>query len=92
MQSEHTQTQTHTRGALHNSLVNLFEEKKKLTEVGFSKTQYVCLCACRTHLELWPVHAHTRPVCVPPPSQVFSVVGHLDGVTQVPVQSFEPIG
>ena len=48
----------------------------------------VCSCAC-PHLKLGPVHAHARPVGVPPPSEVLSVAGSLDGLTKVPVQVFE---
>lgn len=44
------------------------------------------------HLKLGPVHAHARSVGVPPPSEIFSFVGSLDGLTQVPVQVFEAGG
>lgn len=44
------------------------------------------------HLKLRPVHAHARPVGVPPPSEIFSVIGCSDGLTQVSVQVLEPVG
>lgn len=44
------------------------------------------------YLKLRPVHAHAWSMGVSPPSQIFSVIGCSDRLTQIPVQVLEPIG
>lgn len=53
---------------------------------------YTCMCLSVLYLKLWPVHAHAWSVGVPPPSEILSVIGRLDGLTQVQVEHIEPVG
>lgn len=42
------------------------------------------------YLKLWPVHAHSRSMRVPPPPQVLRVTGCINGLAQVSEQGLKP--
>lgn len=94
-----TQINTHQRLQLYSSFYKL----QKLathrfivqTSASLSERATVRVCVCvrarsDTHLELRPVHAHSGAVGVPPPSQVFAVIGCLDRLALISVQARKP--